>query len=209
MRVSLKAPRVNSDDKVDHIKKGGCMVALLVVLGIAVVAVLFVGGIYNSLVALRESVKNGWSQIDVQLKRRHDLIPNLVETAKGYMTHERGTLESVTKARQMAVDATTIKDKLAAENMLTSTLRSLMAVSENYPNLKADTQMTRLQEELTTTENKISFARQYYNDEVNRLNVAVQAFPGNIIASNFGFKTAEFFELENPVEEKKVPQVKF
>ncbi len=185
------------------------MVALLVVLGIAVVAVLFVVGLYNSLVALRESVKNGWSQIDVQLKRRHDLIPNLVETAKGYMTHERGTLESVTKARQMAVDATTIKDKLAAENMLTSTLRSLMAVSENYPNLKADTQMTRLQEELTTTENKISFARQYYNDEVNRLNVAVQAFPGNIIASNFGFKTAEFFELENPVEEKKVPEVKF
>lgn len=185
------------------------MIGLFIVLGIIVLAVMFTVGVFNSLVALRESVKNGWSQIDVQLKRRHDLIPNLVETAKGYMAHERGTLEGVTKARQMAVDATTIKDKLAAENMLTSTLRSLMAVSENYPQLKADRQMAMLQEELTTTENKISFARQYYNDEVNRLNVAVQAFPGNIIAGNFGFKTAEFFELENPLEEKKVPQVKF
>ena len=153
-------------------------------------------------------MQNGWSQIDVQLKRRHDLIPNLVETAKGYMAHERGTLESVTKARQMAVDASSIKDKLAAENMLTSTLRSLMAVSENYPNLKADQTMLRLQEELTSTENKISFARQYYNDEVNRLNAAVQSFPSNVIAAQFGFKNAEFFEVEVP-EERTVPQVKF
>ncbi len=179
-----------------------------IVLGAIVLLALMLIGAYNGLVQLRVSVQNGWSQIDVQLKRRHDLIPNLVETAKGYMAHERGTLESVTKARQMAVDASSIKDKLAAENMLTSTLRSLMAVSENYPNLKADQTMMRLQEELTSTENKISFARQYYNDEVNRLNTAVQSFPSNVIAAQFGFKNAEFFEVEVP-EERKAPQVKF
>ena len=184
------------------------MMTLWIVLGVVAVLALMIAGVYNSLVQLRVSVQNGWSQIDVQLKRRHDLIPNLVETAKGYIAHERGTLESVTKARQMAVDASSIKDKLAAENMLTSTLRSLMAVSENYPNLKADQTMMRLQEELTTTENKISFARQYYNDEVNRLNTAVQSFPSNVIAAQFGFKNAEFFEVELP-EERKAPQVKF
>ncbi|MBF0619209.1 MAG: LemA family protein [Candidatus Omnitrophica bacterium] len=167
-----------------------------------------VAGTYNSLVQLRVSVQNAWSQIDIQLKRRHDLIPNLVEVAKGYMAHERGTLESVTKARQMAVDASTIKDKLAAENMLTSTLRSLMAVSENYPNLKADQTMMRLQEELTTTENKIGFSRQFYNDEVNRLNMAVQSFPSNIIAAQFGFKSGDFFQLDD-ISEKKAPEVKF
>ncbi len=184
------------------------MMTLLIILGILIVLALMVIGAYNGLVQLKVSVQNAWSQIDVQLKRRHDLIPNLVETAKGYMAHERGTLESVTKARQMAVDATTIKDKLAAENVLTSTLRSLMAVSENYPNLKADLTMMRLQEELTTTENKIGFARQYYNDEVDRLNTAVQSFPGNIIAGQFGFKVAEFFQLESPAE-RQAPQVKF
>ncbi len=184
------------------------MIALLIALVVIVVLVLMVIGAYNGLVQLRVSVQNAWSQIDVQLKRRHDLIPNLVETAKGYMAHERGTLENVTKARQMAVDATTIKDKLAAENALTSTLRSLMAVSENYPNLKADQTMMRLQEELTTTENKIGFARQYYNDEVNRLNTTVQSFPGNIIAGQFGFKAADFFQVETP-EDRQAPQVKF
>ncbi|MBF0486441.1 MAG: LemA family protein [Candidatus Omnitrophica bacterium] len=184
------------------------MVGFLIFLAIIVFLVLTVVGMYNSLVQMRESVKNAWSQIDVQLKRRHDLIPNLVETAKGYMAHERGTLESVTKARQMAVDASTVKDKIAAENMLTSTLRSLFAVSENYPNLKADRQMIMLQEELTTTENKISFARQFYNDEANRLNVAVQSFPDNIIAAQFGFQKVEFFQVEDALD-KKVPEVKF
>ena len=184
------------------------MMTLWIVLGVVILCALMVVGMYNGFVQLRVSVQNAWSQIDVQLKRRHDLIPNLVETAKGYMAHERGTLESVTKARQMAIDASTMKDKLAAENMLTSTLRSLMAVSENYPNLKADQTMMRLQEELTTTENKISFARQYYNDEVNRLNTAVQSFPGNVMAGMFGFKVAEFFQVETP-EERNVPQVKF
>lgn len=179
-----------------------------ILLGIIVAAVLSVIGVYNGLVSLRENVKNGFSQIDVQLKRRHDLIPNLVETAKGYLKHESSTLENVIKARQVAVDASSIKDKMQAENVLTGTLRSLFAVSENYPDLKANRNMTQLHEELTSTENKIGFARQYYNDEVNRLNVAVQAFPGNIIAGMFNFQKGDFFQLDNP-EEKNVPQVKF
>nr|CAX68915.1 LemA family protein [uncultured bacterium] len=184
------------------------MIGLWIILGIAVLLVLFVVGSYNALVQMRESAKNAWSQIDVQLKRRHDLIPNLVETAKGYMAHERGTLEGVTKARQMAVDASSLKDRQAAENMLTSTLRSLFAVAENYPNLKADQNMRMLHEELTTTENKIGFARQYYNDEVNRLNVAVQSFPNSVIAGQFGFQKMEFFQLDD-ASEKKAPEVKF
>lgn len=184
------------------------MIALWVILGLAVVLALWGIGVYNGLVKLRENVKSGWSQIDVQLKRRHDLIPNLVETAKGYMEHERGTLENVTKARQQAIDASNIKDKQAAENFLSSTLRSLFAVSENYPNLKADHQMRQLHEELTSTENKITFARQYYNDEVNRLNTAVQSFPDKVIAVRFHFKKPDFFELEDD-SEKEVPKVKF
>ena len=184
------------------------MVVLLTVAVILVVLILWMVGIYNKFVQLRENTKNGWSQIDVQLKRRHDLIPNLVETAKGYMAHERGTLEGVIKARQQAVNASTLKDKQAAENFLSSTLRSLFAVSENYPNLKADQHMRQLHEELVSTENKITFARQYYNDEVNRLNTAVQSFPDNVIANAFQFKKREFFELED-ASEKKVPEVKF
>ncbi len=184
------------------------MMVLWVLLGVLVLVLFWAIGVFNGLVQLRENVKNGWSQIDVQLKRRHDLIPNLVEVAKGYMAHEKTTLENVIKARQVAVDASSIKDKQAAENMLTSTLRSLFAVSENYPNLKADGQMHKLQEELTSTENKIAFARQYYNDEVNRLNVAVQSFPDSVIANSFGFQKREFFEIED-IAEKKVPEVKF
>lgn len=184
------------------------MTVFIVLLVVAVVLVAWVVGIYNNLVQLRENSKNGWSQIDVQLKRRHDLIPNLVETAKGYMTHEQSTLENVIKARQQAVDASSLKDKQAAENFLSGTLRSLFAVSENYPNLKADQQMRQLHEELTSTENKITFARQYYNDEVNRLNTAVQSFPDNIIANMFRFEKREFFELEDEGQ-KAVPKVKF
>ena len=179
-----------------------------ILLGVVVLLILWVIGAYNGLVQLRENVKNGWSQIDVQLKRRHDLIPNLVETAKGYLKHESGTLENVIKARQVAVDASSIKDKIQSENMPTGTLRSLFAVAENYPNLKADRHMMQLQAELTSTENKIGFARQYYNDEVNRFNVMVQSFPANIIAGMFNFQKSEFFKLDNP-EEKNVPQVKF
>ncbi|MBF0532138.1 MAG: LemA family protein [Candidatus Omnitrophica bacterium] len=183
------------------------MFSLLLIVGIGVLGVLIYVSIYNGLVQLRQNVYNGWAQIDVQLKRRHDLIPNLVETAKGYLQHERQTLENVTKARQMAVDAKGVADREAAENMLTSTLRSLFAVSENYPQLKADQNMIRLQEELTTTENKIAFARQYYNDEVNRYNVATQKFPDAVVAGMAGFKPEFFFKTEEA--DKAVPEVKF
>ena len=184
------------------------MVGLIIIAVFVVVALAWGIGIYNKLVGLRQNVKNGWSQIDVQLKRRHDLIPNLVETAKGYITHERGTLEAVIKARQQAVSAHDIKEKVQAENFLSSTLRSLFAVSENYPNLKADQQMLRLQEELTTTENKIAFARQYYNDEAARLNTAVQSFPDTVIAQACRFEKADFFEVGEAAE-REAPKVKF
>ncbi len=184
------------------------MLVIGIVLVFSLAAVVWSIGIYNDLVRLRENVKNGWSQIDVQLKRRHDLIPNLVETAKGYMGHEKNTLENVIKARQQAIDATNIKDRQLAENLLTGTLRSLFAVSENYPNLKADVQMRQFHEELVSTENKITFARQYYNDEVNRLNTAVQSFPDSIIANKFKFEKSEFFVIEDN-SEKKAPAVKF
>ena len=184
------------------------MVFGLVFLAVIVIFFLASVSIYNNLVSFRENVKNGWSQIDVQLKRRHDLIPNLVETAKGYIAHERETLEKVIKARSQAIDARSLTDKQAAENILTGTLRSLFAVVENYPNLKADRQMMQLHEEITSTENKIAFARQYYNDEVNRLNTAVQSFPNSIIAQMGGFIRADFFEIKD-LSEKEAPQVKF
>jgi LemA protein len=184
------------------------MIGLAVLVGLVVVIALFVIGIYNRLVQLRQQVKNAWSQIDVQLKRRYDLIPNLVETAKGYLTHERETLEAVTKARQMAIDASTVKDQIAAENMLTSTLRSLFAVSEAYPDLKANQNMLTLQEELTSTENKIGFARQFYNDQVMAYNTQIETFPANLIAGTFNFHKEEFFEIEL-AEEREVPKVAF
>jgi LemA protein len=164
--------------------------------------------LYNSLVRLRVRVRNAWSQIDVQLKRRHDLIPNLVETVKGYVTHERETLENVTKARAQAVGASGIQERAQAENMLTSALRSLFAVVENYPDLKANQNFLSLQEELTTTENRIAFSRQFYNDEVMKYNTAIQTVPRNIIAQMFNFQRAEFLEIEDAAE-KEVPQVKF
>ena len=184
------------------------MIVLWVILALVVLALVWAIAVYNTLVQLRENVKNGWSQIDVQLKRRHDLIPNLVETAKGYMGHEKSTLENVIKARQQAINADNIKDRQVAENLLTGTLRSLFAVSENYPNLKADVHMRQLHEEIVSTENKISFARQYYNDEVNRLNTSVQSFPDNVIANAFKFEKRDFFEIEDQ-SEKKAPSVKF
>jgi len=184
------------------------VVAIWIIIAFFAAAVLGVIAIYNKLVSLRQRVKNAWSQIDVQLKRRHDLIPNLVETAKGYMNHERETLENVTKARQQAIDASSLKDKMQAENFLTQTLRSLFAVSENYPDLKADQQMLQLHEELTTTENKIAFARQYYNDETANYNTNIQQFPANTVAGLFNFSKEDFFEIEDP-QEKKTPQVDF
>ncbi len=184
------------------------MVAIGILSGLCVLAALWAVGVYNALVGLRENVRNGWSQIDVQLKRRHDLIPNLVETAKGYLGHERNTLEKVIQARRQAVDARGLQDKQQAENFLTGALRSLFAVTEQYPNLKADHNMRRLHEELLSTENKITFARQYYNDEVNRLNTRIQSFPDGIIADRFHFQKAEFFQIDD-ASERAVPQVKF
>ena len=185
------------------------MIGTIVLLSIILVIVLFLIGMYNGLVRGRNEVGNAWSQIDVQLNRRHDLIPNLVETVKGYMTHERETLEAVVKARQQAVQITgSIEDKARVENALSQTLRSLFAVSENYPQLRANENFLALQEELASTENKISFSRQYYNDSVLRFNNKVQMFPTNIFAGMFGFSKAAFFEVES-ADIRKPVAVKF
>jgi LemA protein len=177
---------------------------LVIVVIIAAFVVFVVAG-YNSLVSLRNQVQNAWNQIDVQLKRRHDLIPNLVEAVKGYMQFERDTLTQVVEARARAVGATDQGARIQAENQLTAGLGRLLAVMENYPQLKSDQSVLRLQEELTTTENQISFARQAYNDLVMRLNTRIETFPTNLIASQFGFKEAEFFKAAP--EDQAVPKV--
>ncbi|OVE81388.1 hypothetical protein BVY03_04175 [bacterium K02(2017)] len=170
---------------------------------------IFVIGVYNNLIRTRNEVKNAWSQIDVQLKRRHDLIPNLVETVKGYMEHERETLEAVIKARQQAVNISgDAASQGQLEGMLSQTLKSLFAVSENYPELKANQSFLKLQEEITTTENKIGFSRQFYNDSVMGYNNKIQVFPNNLLAGLFNFNIESFFEIEVPAE-KNAPQVKF
>jgi LemA protein len=163
-------------------------------LGILVVFVVWLISVYNSLVSLKNQVDNSWRQIDVQLKRRHDLIPNLVEAVKGYMQFERDTLTQVVEARNRALGAPDQASRMAAENQLTAGLGRLLALMENYPQLKADQNVLRLQEELTTTENQIAFTRQAFNDSVMQLNTRVESFPANIIASNFGFKQAEYFK---------------
>jgi LemA protein len=186
------------------------MMALIIVLVVLAVLAMMVVGMYNGLVRARNEVGNAWSQIDVQLNRRHDLIPNLVETVKGYMTHERETLEAVVKARQQAVQITggSIEDKARVENQLSQTLKSLFAVSENYPQLKANENFLALQEELASTENKISFARQFYNDSALNLNNKVEMFPTNIFAGMFNFRKAQFFEVES-ADIRKPVAVKF
>ena len=184
------------------------MIGGLIILGLIVGLLMYLIGIYNALVQLRNRVKNAWSQIDVQLKRRHDLIPNLVETVKGYMTHERETLESVTQARAAAVGAGSVGDKAKAEGELSSALGRLMLVVEQYPDLKANTNFLSLQEELTSTENKISFSRQAYNDSVLFFNNKIQMFPSNIIANTFNFSEEEYFEIEEPTE-REAPSVSF
>jgi LemA protein len=184
------------------------MIGLLIILGILIVLVFYVIGIYNSLIGLRNQVKNAWSQIEVQLKRRHDLIPNLVETAKGYMVHERTTFENITKARSQAMSAQSVGDKAGAEAMLSGAISKFLLTVENYPDLKANQNFLALQEELTSTENKIGFARQGYNDQVLFFNNKIQMFPSNIIAGMFNFKEEEFFQLEDKTE-KEVPKVSF
>ena len=177
----------------------------MVLLIILVAIVAWVVFAYNRLVSLRNQVDNAWRQIDVQLKRRHDLIPNLVEAVKGYMQFERDTLTQVVEARAKAVSAPDQASRMAAENQITAGLGKLLAVMENYPQLKADENVLKLQEELTTTENQLAFARQAYNDVVLELNTRIQTFPSNIIANNFGFHPADYFK--GAPEEQAVPKV--
>ncbi len=186
------------------------MIVLWVILGIIVLLFLIVMGMYNGLVRLRNQMKNAWAQIDVQLKRRYDLIPNLVNTVKGYMQHERQTFEAVTNARNLAQAASGkgVAERAKLEAELGGALARLLVVVENYPELKANQNFLALQEELTSTENKISFSRQYYNDSVLKYNNQTQMFPSNIMAGMFGFKGGEFFEVTTP-EEKAAPKVTF
>ena len=184
------------------------MVVLIIVLVIIVLAVLFVIGIYNALIRLRNQVDNAWSQIDVQLKRRHDLIPNLVETAKGYMHHERETFEAITNARARAMGAKGVAEAGKAEGALGQALSNFLLTVEAYPDLKANQNFLSIQEELSSTENKIAFSRQAYNDQVLFFNNKIQMFPSNIIAGMFNFAKRDFFELENEAE-REVPKVSF
>ncbi len=187
---------------------GAGMIALLIVIAVPVLIALWAIGVYNGMVMARNAVKNAWAQIDVQLKRRHDLIPNLVETAKGYMGHERATLENITKARNLAAQPHGVADQAKAEGELSRAMSNFFVVVENYPDLKANQNFLQLQEELTSTENKVGFARQYYNDETMRFNTRLEQFPGNIVANMFNFKAAEFFEVEDAAE-RQAPKVSF
>jgi LemA protein len=168
---------------------------------LVVVLIIAVIGIFNRLVTLRNRVDNAWSQIDVQLRRRYDLIPNLVETVKGYAAHEKGTLDAVIQARNTAMSAQSVGEKSQAENMLTGTLKSLFALAEAYPDLKANQNFLMLQEELSGTESKIAYARQFYNDSVMSYNTSQQTFPANIVAGMFGHTPRDYFEIEEAAKE--------
>src|SRR3984893_14016578 len=183
-------------------------IVVLVVIGLLVVVAIVM---YNGLVSRRVETQNAYSQIDVQLKRRYDLIPNLVETVKGYASHEKETFENVVKARTAAMNATGVADKAAAENQLTGTLKTLFAVAEAYPELKANQNFLALQEELSATENRIGFSRQHYNDVVSQYNTALAHFPSNILAGMFAFRPAEFFQLDaaEAAAVRQAPKVKF
>ena len=181
---------------------------LRIIFGILVVLVLWMIFIYNRLVTLRNRVKEAWSDIEVQLKRRYNLIPNLVETVKGYASHEKEVFEKVTQARTKAIGAQNLKEKAVAENMLSNTLKSLFAVAENYPQLRSSENFQKLQDELTDAEDKIQAARRFYNGNVRDFNIKIESFPSNIIAKIFNFKKVEFFEIKEEVE-KDVPKLKF
>ncbi len=183
------------------------LVILLVILGLAVIVVLWAVGIYNGLIKLKNLAQNAWSDVDVQLKRRYDLIPNLVNTVKGYATHERETFENVTKARSMAAAAKTPAEKGQAENFLTQALGKLFAVVENYPQLKANENFLELQRTLQEIEDAIQSARRYYNAVVRDFNIKIETFPNNIISGMFNFRPMEFFEIGE--QDRAVPQVKF
>ncbi len=184
------------------------MIPSLVILGLVVVVALYVVVIYNGLIRKRVAANGAWADIDVQLKRRYNLIPNLVETVKGYASHERETLESVIKARQTAIDVSGIANQAQAENMLSGALRQLFALSERYPDLKANQNFAQLQEELSSTENKIGFSRQHYNRSAGQYNEAIAVFPANMIAGMFNFDRKDFFELEDTAQ-REAPKVEF
>jgi LemA protein len=182
---------------------------ILIVLGLLAITLFSLAmGYYNRLIQLRNEKDNGWSQIDVQLKRRHDLVPNLVATVKGYMNHERELLEEVTRARGQAMNASGVGQQSVAENLLTQALGQLRVTIENYPDLKANQNVLALQEELASTENRIAFARQFYNDAVMRFNTKLEMFPSNIVGNVFRFEKAEFFEIEDP-RARAVPEASF
>lgn len=183
------------------------MLIELIILIILILLVVVVVYLYNSLIQLRNRVKNAWSQIDVQLNRRADLIPNLVETVKGYAKHEKTVFQNVTEARAGLMNAKTVQETAEANNMLTNTLKSLFAVAENYPELKANENFLELQSQLEETENKIAYSRQFYNDTVLMYNNKCQMFPSNLLASSFNFQEAEFFEIEET--KREVPKVEF
>lgn len=181
---------------------------MIITIVVLAVILLWLAMTYNVFVSLRNRAKEAWSDIDVQLKRRYDLIPNLVETVKGYAAHESGVFEKVTEARARAMGAGTLADKAQAEDALSNTLKSLFAVSENYPQLRASENFQKLQDELTDTENKIQAARRFYNGNVRDLNIKTESFPSNLVASMFGFKKMEFFEVADTSQREPV-QVKF
>jgi LemA protein len=184
------------------------MIAVWVIVGIIIVGGIVLIGMYNSLVQLRVRADAAWSDIDIQLKRRHDLIPNIVETVKGYAAHEKGTFENIARYRSAAISANTPEEKAAAEGQLTQAMRGLYAVAENYPQLQADQNFLSLQSTLTDIENNIQNARRYYNAVVRDFNTRVQSFPTNILAGMFGFSTRQFFEMENATDRENVA-VKF
>ncbi len=186
----------------------GVFIFLAVLVGLIIIAIFVTIGMYNSIVSLRNKVDNAWHQIDVQLRKRYDLIPNLVETVKGYAKHERETLESVINARKIGIDAQTVKEQAKAENMITGALKSLFALAENYPDLKADQHFLKLMEQLNGIESNIAYARQFYNDMVMKFNTKIQTFPGNIFAKIFNFTQKDYFEIEEP-EARKPVEVKF
>lgn len=180
------------------------MTILWVILIILAIILIWIAAVFNRLVRLKNQTNEAWSDIDVQLKRRYDLIPNLVETVKGYAKHEKGLLEEVTKARTEAMSAKSFEDRAAKENQLSETLKSLFAVAENYPNLKANENFSKLQDELTDTEDKIEAARRFYNGNVRDFNIAIESFPSNIVAGMFNYEKRQLFQLEEKAESEPV-----
>lgn len=185
------------------------MTPVIILAALAAVLAVFLVGTYNGLVGLRQRVNNAWAQVDVQLKRRYDLIPNLVNAVKGYAQHERETLESVTQARNLAMAAGSVAEQARAENMLSGALKSLFAVAEAYPDLKASTNFMQLQAELSDTESKIAFARQFYNDTVQKFNTKIQLFPNNLVAGIMGFTAFDYFSLGAEPEAQQAVKVEF